>query len=148
MGRARTGALTSAGEEILRAVAPAVLGSLLPADDAERERLLDDAMATLDDYLAYLSLPLQREARALFAMLHSLPARVVLLGTTRRWRDAPPARVEAFLRRARGSRLLLLRRAYAFLQSMTVVAWFDQPAAWSALGYPGPPLERPIPGDA
>lgn len=142
----RKGGLTAAGEEVLRAVAPAVLGSLLPADRAARERALDDAMWALDDYLAHLSLPLQGQARTLLAVLHSLPARALLLGTTRDWREAPPARVEAFLRVARGSRVLLLRRIYVFLQSMIVIAWFDLPVAWSELGYPGPPIERPLPG--
>ncbi|MCC6557336.1 MAG: hypothetical protein IT372_30665 [Polyangiaceae bacterium] len=140
----RAGALTSAGEEILRAVAQVVLGPLLPADPPARARALDDAMWAVDDYLAHLSGPLQREARVPFAVLHSLPARAVLLRTRRAWRDAPPARVEAFLRSARGSPLLLLRRIYDFLHAMTVIAWFDLPVAWDEIGYPGPPVERPL----
>ena len=140
----RQGGLSAAGEEILLAVLPVVLGPLLPADQAVRARALDDAMATLDDYLAHLSLPLQRQARSLLAALHVLPVRLVLLGTACRWRDAPPARIERFLRRARHSRLFLLRRVYDFLQSMTVIAWFDLPVAWSEIGYPGPPIERPF----
>ncbi len=143
---ARLGGLTPEGEEILRAVAPAVLGSLLPTDSAVRAQALDDAMWALDDYVAHLSLPLQGQARALLAVLHSRVARVALLGTTRTWRDAPPASVEAFLRSARHSRVFLLRRIYDFLQSMTVIAWFDLPVAWKDIGYPGPPIERPLPG--
>jgi len=140
----RKGGLSAAGEEILRAVAPVVLGSLLPADRGARARAMDDAMWALDDYVAHLSLPLQRQARALLALLHAPPARLVLLRTATRWRDAPPERIDAFLRRARASRLFLLRRTYDFLQSMTVIAWFDLPEAWDAIGYPGPPLPRPF----
>ncbi|MFN8545422.1 MAG: hypothetical protein U0807_14605 [Candidatus Binatia bacterium] len=140
----RKGGLSPAGEEILLAVLPVVLGTLLPADPTVRTRALDDAMWALDDYLAHLSLPLQRQARGLLAALRPLPARLVLLGTTRRWRDAPPARIEGFLRRARRSRLPVLRRIYDFLQSMTVIAWFDLPVAWTEIGYPGPPIERPF----
>ena len=88
----RTGALTKAGEEILRAVAPVVLGPLLPADGAMRARALEDAMWVVDDYLAHLSLPLQREASVTLALLHSLPARALLLRTRRAWRDASPER--------------------------------------------------------
>jgi hypothetical protein len=138
------GGLSAAGEEVLRAVAPVVLGSLLPDDRATRDQAMDDAMWALDDYVAHLSLPLQGQARLLLALLHSAPARVVLLGTTERWRSAPPERVEDFLRRARHSRVFLLRRVYDFLQSMTVIAWFDLPVAWEAIGYPGPPVERPF----
>jgi hypothetical protein len=140
----RTGGLDAAGEEVLRAVAPVVLGALLPADRDARAQALDDALWAVDDYVAHLSLPLQRQARTLLAILHSAPARLLLLGTARRWRDAPPARIEAFLRRARTSRVRSLRRVYDFLQSMAVIAWFDLPAAWEDIGYPGPPLPRPF----
>jgi len=54
------------------------------------------------------------------------------------------ARVEAFLRSARHSPVFLLRRIFDFLHSMTVIAWFDLPVAWSEIGYPGPPVERPV----
>lgn len=140
----RRGGLSAAGEEVLRAVAPVVLGSLLPAEPRAREAALDDAMWALDDYVSHLSLPLQAEAKMLMNLLVLAPVRLVLLGTTRRWRDVPPARVEAFLRRARQSRVFLLRRVYDSLQSMSVIAWFDLPEAWEAIGYPGPPVARPF----
>lgn len=143
----RTGALSKAGEEILRAVAPIVLGPLLPTGRSAREHALDDAMWAVDDYLAHLSLPLQREARVTLAVLHSLPMRALLLRTRRAWSDAPPARVEAFLRSARESPVFLLRRIYDFLHSMSVIGWFDLPIAWNEIGYPGPPVERPLPGE-
>jgi len=142
---ARKGGLTPAGEEILRAVAPVVLGSLLPIESIARRRALDDAMWALDDYVAHLSLPLQGQARMLLALLHLAPVRAVLLRTTRRWCDASPVHIEAFLRRARHSRAFPLRRIYDFLQSITVIAWFDLPVAWEAIGYPGPPVDRPFP---
>ncbi|MCZ7686159.1 MAG: hypothetical protein M5U28_48325 [Sandaracinaceae bacterium] len=102
-------------------------------------------MWAVDDYLAHLSLPLQREARVTLALLHSLPVRAALLRTARAWRDASPARVEAFLRSARESPVFLLRRVYDFLHSMTVIGFFDLPVVWSQVGYPGPPVERPLP---
>lgn len=137
-------ALGKAGEEVLRAVQPVVLGPLLPEDAVARARALDEAVLVADDYLAHLSLPLQREAKLTLALVHSLPARAVLLRTRRSWRDASPAQVEAFLRRAQFSRVLLLRRIYDFLHSMSVIGWFDLPIAWGAIGYPGPPVERPL----
>jgi hypothetical protein len=141
----RKGGLSPAGEEILRAVAPVVLGSLLPVDRDVRERSLADAMWALDDYVAHLSLPLQGQARTLLALLHFAPVRMALLRTTESWSSASPAKVEAFLRRARHSRVYLLRRIFDFLHSMTVIAWFDLPVAWEAIGYPGPPIERAFP---
>lgn len=140
-------ALPPAGEEILLAILPVVLGALLPTEPDVRARAFAEAVTTFDDYLAHLSLPLQRQARRLFAALGFLPVRLALLGTARRWRDTPPARIESFLRRARRSRVFALRRVYEFLQSMAVIAWFDLPVAWNEIGYPGPPIERPVPGE-
>ncbi len=137
-------ALGPPGEEIMRAVMPAVLGPLLPADDAAREQALDAGMSSLDDYLAHLSLPLQEEARSVFTTLDLLPVRVLLVGTWSSWHEASSATIESFLRAVRASRFDLLRRMYAFLQSMAVLAWFDQPAAWPEIGYSGPPIERPV----
>jgi hypothetical protein len=51
--------------------------------------------------------------------------------------------VASFLRSARGSRIYLLRRIYAFLQSLVVLSFFDQRVAWESVGYPGPPIARP-----
>jgi hypothetical protein len=142
---ARRTALTPAGEEILRAVIPVVLGSLLPGDGVRREKALEVGLTTLDDYLAYLPLPLQHEARDAFETLDLLPTRLLLLGTWGRWNEASPATIEAFLQTARQSRFDLLRRMFAFLQSMAVLAWFDQRAAWPGIGYAGPPIDRAVP---
>lgn len=136
-------ALLPPGEEIMRAVIPVVLGPLLPTSGAAREQALDTGVAKLDDYLAYLSLPLQEEAHSVFETLDLLPVRVLLVGTWSRWQDASPETIESFLRSARASRFDLLRRMFAFLQSMAVLAWFDQQAAWPEIGYSGPPIERP-----
>ena len=140
---ARRVALSRQGEEILRSVVPAVLGPLLPAEHAARAEVLEAGLASLDDYLAHLSLPLQRETRLLFGALALLPERLVLVRTWSRWPDITPERIEAFLRRAQQSRFFLLRRVYTSLQSLAVIAWFDLSAAWNEIGYPGPPIERP-----
>ncbi len=137
-------ALTPAGEEVLRAVIPVVLGSLLPADGVGREKALGAGLTMLDEYLAYLPLPLQHEARDVFETLDLLPTRVLLVGTWSRWSEASPETIEAFLQSARRSRFDLVRRMFAFLQSMAVLAWFDQREAWPGTGYPGPPIDRSL----
>ena len=137
-------ALTPAGEEILRAVIPVVLGSLLPTEDADREKAMSVGLSTLDEYLAYLPQPLQHEARDVFETLDLRATRVLLAGTWGRWSEASPDTIESFLRSARESRFDLVRRMFAFLQSMAVLAWFDQRVAWPAIGYGGPPIDRPL----
>jgi len=140
----RKGGLTPAGEEILRAVMPVVLGALLPAARDERAEALDEAMWALDDYVSHLSLPLQAEARMLMALLALAPVRLLLLGTAKRWRDAPEGSIAGFLHRTRRSRVYLVRRLFDSLHSMSVIAWFDLPRAWEGIGYPGPPVARPF----
>jgi hypothetical protein len=141
-------ALSRHGEEILRAVVPAVLGPLLPTERAARDAALEVGLTSLDDYLAHLSLPLQKETRFLFGALALLPVRLLFFGTWGGWSAVAPERVEAFLLRARDSRFFLLRRIYTSLQSLAVIAWFDLPVAWTEIGYPGPPIERPAPSAA
>jgi len=140
--------LTPSGEEILRAVIPVVLGSLLPAQGDARDKALDVGLATLDDYLAHLPVPLQEQACDVFATLDLLPTRLLLMGTWDRWHEASPETIEAFLRFTRQSRFLLLRRMFAFLHSMAVLSWFDQRAAWPGIGYGGPPIDRPLASEA
>jgi len=140
--------LTASGEEILRAVIPVVLGSLLPAEAEAREEALDVGLATLDDYLGYLPVPLQQEACDVFATLDLFPTRLLLMGTWDRWCEASPETIDASLQFARQSRFLLLRRMFAFLHSMAVLSWFDQRAAWPGIGYGGPPIDRPLPSEA
>lgn len=145
-GRA-TGAVASglppAGKEILRAISPVVLGGLLPEEGPEREKTLELGLESLDGYVAHLSAPLQREVADLFATLDLWPVRVLLTGGFSRWSDCSPEALVAFLRFAEGSRVFLLRRVYAFLQSLVVLSFFDQPPAWKLIGYPGPPVPTP-----
>ncbi len=134
-------ALTSQGEEILRAVGPIILADLLSDLGERRESVVESGLAGIDDYIAHLSLPLQQELGDLFATLDLWPVRVLLTGQFARWADASPEAIEAFLRGAKSSSVLLLRRVYTLLQSLVVLSFFDQPAAWKSVGYPGPLID-------
>lgn len=136
-------ALSPAGEEILRAICPVVLGGLLPEAGPERARVFAAGIADLDQYIAHLSSPLQRELHDVFATLDLLPVRLLLTGGFARWSETKPEALESCLRFARNSRSRLLRRVYALLQSLVVLSFFDQAVAWEGIGYPGPPIARP-----
>lgn len=126
---------------MLRAVAPVVLGPLLDDRGAAASAALDEAVEAVDDYLAHLSAPLQRQARVTLAALSSPPVRVALLRSPRPWSAAPGARIESALAGLRDNRAGALRRLYDFLHSLVVLGWFDLPLAWAEIGYPGPPAE-------
>ncbi len=132
--------LSPAGEEILRAITPIVLAGLLPAVGPVRESALETGLASIDEYIAHLSSPLQGEVRDLFGTLDLWPVRLLLTRSFLRWGDVPPEGIESFLLSARRSRIFLLRRIYAFLQSLVVLSFFDQRLAWKNVGYPGPPI--------
>lgn len=137
-------ALSAAGEEIVRALTPVVLGSLFDLDLSLRSRAMDDGISALDDYLAHLSPAVQEEVRGAFAALDLWPARLFLLGTIRPWKDAAPEALARFLRSAGGSRVQILRRIHGLLHSFVVLVWFDRPLAWPEIGYPGPPPPRGV----
>ncbi len=137
-------ALSSTGEEILGAIIPVVLEDLLPTAKDAFQQALDEGLANLDYYLSHLTLPLQEEANDVFATLDLLPVRIIVTGTWSHWQEMSPETIATFLQSARDSRFGLLRRIYAFLQSLAVLAWFDQAAAWPEIGFPGPPLKRSV----
>jgi hypothetical protein len=47
--------------------------------------------------------------------------------------------VAGFLARWRTSRFDLARAGYQALTQLIQAAWYDNPVAWRAIGYPGPP---------
>jgi hypothetical protein len=65
--------------------------------------------------------------------------RRILAGVRPAWRDASDDDVAAFLERWRTNRWLLLRSAYDGLHQLVLAAWYGNPRAWPAIGYPGPP---------
>lgn len=74
-----------------------------------------------------------------FGLMDFPLTRGLLTGVWGSWETASPSQVEAFLRRWRYSRFGLFQSAYAALHDLVLGAWYGQPEAWAAIGYPGPP---------
>jgi hypothetical protein len=144
-GGQQRAALSPSGEEIVRAVIPVVLGPCCRAPARRASRRSRRAWRASTNTTQSRSRCRSDEARDVFATLDLLPVRLLLLGMAALAGCFARCR-RAFLRSARQSRVFLLRRIFAFLQSMTVLAWFDQPAAWREIGYPGPPIGPYAPG--
>ena len=45
----------------------------------------------------------------------------------------------AFLTRWRHSRFEIQRAGYQALSQLIQASWYDNPASWATIGYPGPP---------
>jgi hypothetical protein len=80
------------------------------------------------------------ELGQLFSLLALAPARRAFAGVASPWEEAGIAEVGAFLDRWRDSGWALKRSAYDALHQLVIAAWYANPRAWPAIGYPGPPV--------
>jgi hypothetical protein len=122
---------------------PAVLAGALPTPQAERAAAIREVVEAFDRAVSGLSPAVQREIKELLAVLRYAPTRIAFTGIWSRWEDAEAQSVSAFLARWRGSRFDLLRAGYQALTQLLQAAWYGNPRAWPAIGYPGPPA---VPG--
>jgi hypothetical protein len=132
-------ALRADADAIVAAVAAVMLDSALPAGDAARTAAIGSAASGVRQAIAGLPPAAQREVDQLFALLAFAPARVALARLSSPWPLASRDEVAAFLDRWRTSRVQLFRAAYDALHQLVFAAWYGQPSAWPAIGYPGPP---------
>ena len=118
---------------------PAFLAGALPLDATARTAAVGETVDGVDAAVGGLPPATQAELAQLFALLGVAPARFALAGLTTAWPDAQPDAVQAALERWRTSRVALLRSAYDGLHQLVLAAWYGNPRAWDAIGYPGPP---------
>lgn len=129
---------------VSRALIPAILDGSLPATEAERETAIRHTLEALDRAVAGLTPAVQAEIAQLFALLAIAPGRWLLAGVRTRWAEASIEETSAFLRRWRQGRIDLMRAGYQALTQLVIAAWYGNPMAWAAIGYPGAPrLSRP-----
>lgn len=127
----RLGFLQAADGQIIRSIAPVMLGIAgLP---------LDAVVQGVDRAIGALIPAVQQELRQLFDLLANRWARWWLAGVRSPWAMAQAGELSRFLQRWQNSSLLLLRSAYQALHALINAAWFGNPASWSALGYQQPP---------
>ncbi|GAB2877235.1 hypothetical protein GCM10027277_53140 [Pseudoduganella ginsengisoli] len=129
--------LDGGARTVLTAIVPAILGPMLPAGGADRAAAIARTVDGVQGAVATLPLVTQKEIQDLFGLLSLAPARRLLAGVPA-WEEASADQVSAFLQGWRTHRLGLLRGAYAALHDLVLGAWYAQPDAWAAIGYPGP----------
>lgn len=134
-----TAGLDPAGAAIMAAIVPVVLDGALPTDPAGRASAVTDTVANVARAVSGLAPAAQNELAELFSLLSLPPTRIALAGVKTPWEDASPEAVAAFLDRWRTSGWALLRSAYDALHQLVLAAWYGNPRAWPAIGYPGPP---------
>jgi hypothetical protein len=127
------------GQHILRAIVPVMLAGALPEAPAARAAAIAQTLAALDSAVGGLPAAAQAELGQLFDLLSLPPVRIAVARIDAPWAEAAPDQVRACLDRFRGSSLQLLRATYDALHQLTFAAWYGNPQAWAAIGYPGPP---------
>lgn len=132
-------ALDADGESVFAAVAPVLLDGALPTDRAARDAALARTLDGIDVAVAGLAPDARKELSQLIALLALPPVRIAFVRVSSPWNEAAPDEVRRFLDRCRDSLTTLLRAAYDALHQLTFAAWYGNPDAWPAIGYPGPP---------
>jgi len=123
---------------LFAAVIPVVLDGALPPGGPERAEAIAATVDGVERILGVLPAGLQAELAQLGTVLSLRPVRAALTGVWPPWEAATAADVAGFLERWRGSRFAALRAGYAALHDLPLAAWYAQPRAWPAIGYPGP----------
>ena len=124
---------------IVAALVPVVLAGSLPGEPAARARITSDTVEAFDRAISGLTPSVQDEVARLFSFLNFAPTRLVFAGLWVPIEEAPPEDLKAFLTRWRVSRFDFLRSSYHALTQLIQASWYDNPAAWATIGYPGPP---------
>lgn len=122
---------------LFAAVAQAVLDGALPSGPARAGALdahLDRVQATIRGFAPEV----QKELAQLLGILCSAPGRRLLAGLASPWNEAGIDELQQSLQALRVSRLAVRQQVYHALRDITNGAYFSDPAAWPAIGYPGP----------
>lgn len=124
---------------VITAITPVFLEGALPGDRAAASAAVQNTVADVGVAIAGLPPAAQEELGQLFALLGFPPARIALARVASPWAQASRNEIAAFLDHWRTSRFLLLHSAYSALHQLVFAAWYGNPEAWPAIGYPGPP---------
>ncbi|MEO7329773.1 MAG: pyridoxal-phosphate dependent enzyme [Minicystis sp.] len=125
-----TGAVLSSWEaQVVRAAGEALLApDVKPAE-------LDALAPRIDRYLAGMPVSVQRDIHGMMVLIEH--GTTPLGGRLHRFTLLSPAERETYLSglAARGG---VLAQAYRGLRDLCMLAWYQQPSTWEALGYEGP----------
>ena len=129
----------SEGDPVVRALVPVVLAGALPEEPVLRARMVQETVEAFARAVGGLSPAVRDEIDQLLGTLRFGPTRFALTGLWAPLEESPPAQIAVFLASWRESRFDLLRAGYQALTQLIQASWYDNPHAWAAIGYPGPP---------
>lgn len=122
---------------------PVILAGSLPVEETARAKAMREVVESFDRAMSGLAPAVQDEIMQLFSFLTFAPTRVAFAGLWAPLEDSSPEEITAFLSRWRVSRFELQRVSYQALTQLIQASWYDNPEAWAAIHYPGPPPLAP-----
>jgi hypothetical protein len=131
--------LDASGVVMIATIVPVVLGSALPEDLPARARAIREVVEAFDRAVSGLSLGVQGEVDQLLGVLRFPPARLAFTGLWSPVEESTNEEIAAFLTRWRHSGFDIQRAGYQALTQLIQASWYDNPASWAGIGYPGPP---------
>lgn len=129
--------LNAESRMLFTAVAQAVLDGVLPSGPA-RASALAGHVERVQQTIRGFAPAVQDELAQLLGILCTAPGRRLLARLAAPWDAASVADVQLALQRMRTSRLATRQQIYHALRDITNGAYFSDPVAWPAIGYPGP----------
>lgn len=100
--------------------------------------------ARMDGVVAAAHPAAQQELKRLIRLFESAVAGFLLDGQARLFTASAPAQQDARLRAWERSRLALRRTGFHALKRLVYAVYYASPETWSAVGYPGPPIDTGI----
>lgn len=93
----------------------------------------------VDEQMARAPAEVRADFGKLLLLFENALAGFVFDGRPQPFTRLSPAAQDDVLAAWRDSRLAVRRSGYAVLRKLTQASWYAAPAAWSDIGYPGPP---------
>jgi len=130
--------LTADGAMVFRALARGIVGPMLPAAQADRDRLLDHYVTEVQKLVAALPEAKRQQIALLTGLLANTPTRYMVASLGRSWDEASDDDIRAALEHLRSAPLITHRMAFVACRAITCLAFFSIPDNQTLTAYPGP----------
>jgi hypothetical protein len=130
--------LTKDGRSVFKAMARAVVGMRLPADPAERERILEGYLTELEQKLMNVPAAKRQQISLVAGMLANAPTRYLASRRWRSWDEATDEEVHEAMLRMREAGNMATEATFTVMRAVTSLAFFSSRQHWPLAGYPGP----------
>jgi hypothetical protein len=132
------GHLTKDGRLVLRALASAIVGPMLPKETGPRAATLENYLVKVESAIGHLPPAKRQLLGLLLGALANAPTRYLASGMWTSWESATDAQVLQALEHLRTAGSDAQSTIFAASRGITCLMFFSTPDNWALAGYPGP----------